>query len=239
MKDATQSIDNTLLTELQMDGIESNVGALVARTQYVEVNGRRLAYRSVGTGKPLVLCTRFRGNLDLWDPLFLDSLAAVGFRVITFDYSGLGLSTGEKNYDPLSLARDAHDLIEALDLREVVIGGWSLGGLAAQAFIVLYPAARDPRGSHRYRAAWPERQGPGAAVLRHGVEAREYVSKTRSSCSSNRGRRRAARPRSARTTGSPSAPLTAVRQCRSISRCRFSVPDHATRYSPPMPCWPR
>ena len=122
-----------------MDGIESNVGALVARTQYVEVNGRRLAYRSVGAGQPLVLCTRFRGNLDLWDPLFLDSLAAVGFRVITFDYSGLGLSTGEKNYDPLSLARDAHDLIETLDLRQLVIGGWSLGGLAAQAFIVLYP----------------------------------------------------------------------------------------------------
>jgi len=63
--------------------------------------------------------------MDVWDPLFLDSLAAGGFRVITFDYSGLGRSTGEKNYDPVSLARDAHDLIEALDLQEVVIGGWS------------------------------------------------------------------------------------------------------------------
>ena len=79
-----------------MDRIESNGGALAAHTQYVDVNGRRLAYRSIGTGKPLVLCTRFRGNMDLWDPLFLDSLAATGFRVITFDYSGLGLSTGEK-----------------------------------------------------------------------------------------------------------------------------------------------
>jgi predicted alpha/beta hydrolase len=43
--------------------------------------------------------------MDFWDPLFLDSLAAAGFRVITFDYSGLGRSMGEKNDDPLSLAR--------------------------------------------------------------------------------------------------------------------------------------
>ena len=30
----------------------SNEGAITARTQYVDVNGRRLAYRSVGAGKP-------------------------------------------------------------------------------------------------------------------------------------------------------------------------------------------
>lgn len=122
-----------------MDTTRSGDRAVATQNQYVDVNGRRLAYRSIGAGKPLVLCTRFRGNMDLWDPLFLDSLTATGFRVITFDYSGLGLSTGEKNYDPVSLARDAHDLIEALGLQGVVIGGWSLGGLAAQAFVAIYP----------------------------------------------------------------------------------------------------
>ena len=34
-----------------------------AATQFVEVDGRRLAYRSVGQGKPLVLFHRFRGVL--------------------------------------------------------------------------------------------------------------------------------------------------------------------------------
>lgn len=122
-----------------MNSMQCNDTGATTPTLYVDVNGRRLAYRSIGSGKPLVLCIRFRGNMDLWDPLFLDSLAAAGFRVITFDYSGLGLSTGEKNYDPMSLARDAHDLVQALDLRDIVIGGWSLGGLAAQAFIAMYP----------------------------------------------------------------------------------------------------
>lgn len=101
-----------------MNTTGSGDSAVAAQNQYVDAKGRRLAYRSVGAGKPLVLCTRFRGNMDLWDPLFLDSLAASGFRVITFDYSGLGLSTGEKNYDPISLARDAHDLIERLACKE-------------------------------------------------------------------------------------------------------------------------
>src|SRR5262249_51165757 len=110
-----------------------------APNQFVESRGRRLAYRSIGTGTPIVLCTRFRGNKDLWDPLFLDSLASRGMRVITFDYSGLGLSTGARTYDPVSLARDARDLIEALELNKVVIAGWSLGGLAAQTFLAMYP----------------------------------------------------------------------------------------------------
>ena len=39
---------------------------------------------------PLVLCPMFRGNLDAWNPAFLDGLMAQGLRVITFDQAGLG-----------------------------------------------------------------------------------------------------------------------------------------------------
>lgn len=115
----------------------SSSSALHAPNQFIEVGDRRLAYRSIGSGQPIVLCTRFRGNMDTWDPAFLDALAAQGFRVITFDYSGLGLSTGTPDYNPAALAADANDLMEALELSEVVIGGWSLGGLAAQIVIAM------------------------------------------------------------------------------------------------------
>ncbi|MBI1686853.1 alpha/beta fold hydrolase [Caulobacter hibisci] len=118
-------------------------GAVAAPTNYVEVGGRRLAYRTVGKGVPMVLCTRFRGNLDAWDPLFLDSLAAQGFQVITFDYTGLGLSTGEKSLNPASWAKDAGDLIEALGLKSVVLVGWSLGGIAAQIALSIFPSKID------------------------------------------------------------------------------------------------
>ena len=136
--------------------------AVTASNQYVDVVGRRLAYRSIGEGTPFVLCTRFRGNMDLWDPAFLDALASRGFRVLTFDYSGLGLSSGEKRYDPVSLARDAAELIEALHLDRVVIGGWSLGGLAAQVVVAMFPG----RISHAVLIA----TGPPSATVKAGEQ---------------------------------------------------------------------
>lgn len=131
---------------LGLGGVASNAdaapvgqGAVSAPTRYVTAGGRRLAYRTVGSGTPMVLCTRFRGNLDSWDPLFLDSLAAQGFQVITFDYTGLGLSTGEKTLNPAAWAKDAGDLVEALGLQSVVLVGWSLGGIAAQVAMSIFP----------------------------------------------------------------------------------------------------
>lgn len=113
--------------------------SLNARTQYADVPGRRLAYRTFGSGKPIVLCVRFRGTMDAWDPLFLDSLAGQGFQVTVFDYSGMGSSTGTPTYQPASLARDAIDLIAALDPGKVIIGGWSVGGIAAQLVLAMAP----------------------------------------------------------------------------------------------------
>ena len=109
-----------------------------APNAWVTVNGRQLAYRSVGQGQPLVLCMRFRGTMDAWDPAFIDALVAQGYRVITFDYSGLGLSSGTPNYMPTALADDAKALIDALQLRNVVLGGWSVGGLAVQVAVAKY-----------------------------------------------------------------------------------------------------
>jgi pimeloyl-ACP methyl ester carboxylesterase len=113
--------------------------AVDAPNQFAVINGRTLAYRSIGSGKPIVLCTRFRGNMDVWDPAFLDALVANGLRVITFDHTGLGLSTGTPTYNPIEMVRDPRDLIEALELSDVVISGWSLGGMVAQAMLALHP----------------------------------------------------------------------------------------------------
>ena len=122
-----------------MNAVTPLVTAVNAPTQSVEVDGRRIAYRSIGAGVPLVLAVRFRGTMDVWDPAFLDALVSEGFRVIVFDYSGTGNSTGEKTLNPFALAKDAADLAGALGLENFVLGGWSLGGLAAQAALALFP----------------------------------------------------------------------------------------------------
>lgn len=119
--------------------MSSSTSACTVPNQFVEVDGRRLAYRVIGEGTPLVLCLRFRGVMDDWDPAFLDALAAQRFRVYVFDYSGLGWSTGQATYDPAALARDAIDLIGALKLGRVVLGGWSIGGVAAQLVLLQAP----------------------------------------------------------------------------------------------------
>lgn len=127
------------LAKRDAPGKAAPASAVGAPNQFIESNGRRIAYRSIGTGIPLVLCTRFRGNMDYWDPAFLDRLAVDGFNVITFDYTGLGLSSGTPDYVPPALAKDASDLIDGLGLDRVVLGGWSLGGLAAQVFLASWP----------------------------------------------------------------------------------------------------
>lgn len=114
------------------------VTALTATNRTVEIDGRTLAYRTFGTGPNLVLCIRLRGTMDSWDPLFLDKLAE-HFTVTVFDYSGLGYSTGQASYAKVDMAKDVNDLVDALDLGTVIIGGWSLGGFAAMVFTALHP----------------------------------------------------------------------------------------------------
>jgi pimeloyl-ACP methyl ester carboxylesterase len=132
------------LTALSLPALAGTVASSSGTTRFVDVGGRRLAYRSVGEGKPIVLAHRFRGVLGLWDPAFIDALAAQGFQVVTFDYSGFGLSTGQRSYNPESLVKDARDLITALGLSDVVIGGWSFGAIVAE----IYVATFGPTVSH-------------------------------------------------------------------------------------------
>jgi pimeloyl-ACP methyl ester carboxylesterase len=106
-------------------------------TRFAESNGRKLAYRSVGVGDPILLCNRFRGTLDSWDPGFIDALAT-NFTVITFDYSGLGRSTGAQATSILEMAKDVQDLAASLQMKKIVVGGWSMGGMVAQTAAVQY-----------------------------------------------------------------------------------------------------
>ena len=80
----------------------------------------------------------FRGNLDNWDPLLLDSLAA-SREVISVDNAGVGLSTGTVPCDITSMARDAIAFIDTLNLTDVDLLGYSIGGEVAQELSLLRP----------------------------------------------------------------------------------------------------
>jgi pimeloyl-ACP methyl ester carboxylesterase len=114
--------------------------AVTAPTKYASIGQKKLAYRSIGAGKPLILCNRFRGILDSWDPAFIDELAKE-FQVIIFDYSGIGLSSGTLPAKIAEVADDVKDLAAFLQLKKFIIGGWSYGGIVAQTFSTHYPDA--------------------------------------------------------------------------------------------------
>jgi pimeloyl-ACP methyl ester carboxylesterase len=125
----------TLLRELSVSGY-----ADAAPTQYVTANGIRFAYRMFGKpgGVTLLLCQRFRGTMDDWDPLFLDTLAA-DRRIVIFDNAGVGRSSGESPTTIAGMADHAAALIDALGLDRVDVLGWSMGGAVAQALTLHYP----------------------------------------------------------------------------------------------------
>jgi pimeloyl-ACP methyl ester carboxylesterase len=118
---------------------QDGAAAETAETGFVDADGTRFAYRSFGSGPPLLLLQRFRGTMDDWDPALLDTLAAA-HRVIVFDNAGVGLSSGQTPGSVAAMADDAARFVEALGLDQVDILGWSLGGMVAQALAVRHPA---------------------------------------------------------------------------------------------------
>jgi len=112
--------------------------AVNSKTKFVEVNGQRFAYRSYGSGLPIIMLNRFRGTLDTWDPAFIEGLAKT-FNVLTIDYSGIGLSKGKCASDVLSMAEDVKAVVGAFKLSNFIIVGWSLGGMVTQTIITKYP----------------------------------------------------------------------------------------------------
>ncbi|MBR1172754.1 alpha/beta hydrolase [Bradyrhizobium sp. KB893862 SZCCT0404] len=115
----------------------SSYSPSTTKTQYVEVGSTRYAYRRVGPGKgvPLVLVHRFRATIDWWDPEFVEALAAER-DVIMFDNVGVGYTEGAPMNTVEAYASGAIAFIEALDLTQVDLLGWSFGGVVAQGIVL-------------------------------------------------------------------------------------------------------
>lgn len=127
------SVENKNDQQKQTDrSVEARAKAVEAPILFAETGGRKIAYRSIGKGEPIIFCQRFRGNLDDWDPAFLDALADKGYQVIIFDYTGFASSTGTPSTTALGFANDVRDLAAALGFKKIIVGGWSIGGLVAQ-----------------------------------------------------------------------------------------------------------
>ncbi len=125
--------------------------------KYVRVNGIRLGYRIVGSGRPLVMIPGFAFTMAEWDPKLVAALAA-RHRVVLFDNRGVATSSdGPRNrLSIVEMASDTAGLIRALHLARTDVLGWSMGGYVAQELALrhsglvrrLVLASTDPGSNH-------------------------------------------------------------------------------------------
>ncbi|WP_166139856.1 alpha/beta fold hydrolase [Nocardioides ochotonae] len=86
-----------------------------------------LYYEDQGAGQPVVLIHGYPLDGHSWERQTRELLAA-GYRVITYDRRGFGQSAKVgSGYDYDTFADDLHTLLETLDLRDVVLVGFSMG----------------------------------------------------------------------------------------------------------------
>jgi pimeloyl-ACP methyl ester carboxylesterase len=119
-----------------------------------------------GEGSPIVLSHGVTNSTRSWFHQ-LESLPRAGYRAIAFDHRGHGRSAlGTSGHSLENLALDMRTVVEGLDLRDAVLVGHSMGGVAVQAFVTQFPdiaaervagivllstLAKTPFGSHSTR----------------------------------------------------------------------------------------
>lgn len=153
------------------------------RSEAVELAGRRLAWRAIGSGPPLVLVNGYAATAADWDPGFLSELAS-SFELICPDNRGVGRSQFGDPGEPLTidaLAGDHEQLLDTLELESAPIVGWSMGGFVAQRLAVRAPArvealallSTDPGGAAAALAA----PAVWAALTDHSGTPRQQASR--------------------------------------------------------------
>jgi pimeloyl-ACP methyl ester carboxylesterase len=128
----------------------------------VEVAGRRVAWRTVGEGPPMLLLNGFSATAQDWDPGFTVALGEA-FTVICPDHRGMGESTLGDPTIPMTIdamVDDVERVLDALDVQHAPVAGWSMGGFVAQRLADRVPErvdalalmGTDPGGSLAVRA---------------------------------------------------------------------------------------
>lgn len=105
---------------------------------WLEVDGERIYYESVGEGNPVVLCHGLGGNHAAWWGV-VPALASV-HQVVTWDQRGFGNSTRRTGrYGPEVAVGDLVALLDHLGLRRAQVVGQSMGGWVAMGVALAHP----------------------------------------------------------------------------------------------------
>ncbi len=105
-------------------------------------DGASIAYDDIGEGRPLILLHGVLGSRRFFART-IEGLAA-DHRVIAVDFRSHGESPpADGGHTVPQLARDVDSLLTALDLRDAIAVGWSMGNLVIWEYLLAHP------GDHR------------------------------------------------------------------------------------------
>src|SRR5258708_27899316 len=113
----------------------------MARMIQVEPNVR-LNVEDIGSGRPVVFIHGWPLSQQMFEYQF-DHLPRHGYRCVSFDLRGFGAS--DKPWDGYTYDRLADDLrivLDALDLQDVALAGFSMGGAVAVRYMSRHGGAR-------------------------------------------------------------------------------------------------
>jgi len=95
-----------------------------------------------GTGRPVVLIHGWPLSGEAWKDQ-VPALQGAGYRVVTYDRRGFGRSDKPRSgYTYDTLAEDLHTLLGELDLDDVTLVGFSMGGGEVARYLSLYGPER-------------------------------------------------------------------------------------------------
>jgi pimeloyl-ACP methyl ester carboxylesterase len=142
-------LEATLLgTAFAASGATAPVAAAqqTARSTYVTAkDGTKLFVQDWGNGKPVVLLSAWTFDASSWGSQ-IAALDAKGFRCVAPDRRGHGRSEmPSSGYDLETLTDDVAALIEARDLRDVTLVGFSMGTAEAVNYLGRYGSDRIAR----------------------------------------------------------------------------------------------
>ncbi len=105
----------------------------------------QLSYKDWGSGLPVVLIHGWPLDSDMWEYQSV-FLAANGLRVIAYDRRGFGQS-GQPwaGYDYDTMADDLKAVLDQLDLHDVTLVGFSMGGGEVARYMASHAGARVAR----------------------------------------------------------------------------------------------
>ena len=97
---------------------------------------------SGGGGRPVVLIHGWPLSAQAWEPQ-VSALRAAGYRVVSYDRRGFGLSDKpESDYSYDTLADDLHRVLDQCGLHDVTLVGFSMGGGEVARYIARHGESR-------------------------------------------------------------------------------------------------